>query len=61
MEETMVYPFRWPRTAETPARLQSAAIAKRRLHDTLPLDRARVATSDEVLHEELCPQERRPT
>lgn len=65
----MMYPFRWPRPGETPSDRRSAAAAKRRLHDTLPIDRARAAADHDdaesllrsLLQEEPRPSEQRPT
>ncbi|MEI7644593.1 MAG: hypothetical protein WCJ55_09975 [Chloroflexales bacterium] len=64
----MLYPFRLLRAADTPSSAQSAAVAKRRLHDTLPMDRAQaVARHDDserllsyLLQEDLSPKERIP-
>jgi hypothetical protein len=58
--------FRWPTPTNASTNQRSAAVAKRRLHDTLPIDRARTTGHDgseallnHLLQEEPCPKERR--
>jgi len=62
-----MYPFRLPRTPDAPRSTKSAAVAKRRLHETLPMDRVHnTARHDDsegllvrLLQEDLCSRERR--
>jgi hypothetical protein len=55
--------FRWPTPSNASTNQRSAAVAKRRLHDTLPIDRARATTchdDSEVLLSHLLQEEPRP-
>jgi hypothetical protein len=69
METIVLYPFRWPRTTAATRSMRSAAVAKRRLHDTLPGNRTPSAPrpSDPdtllryLLQQDPHPQQRRPT
>jgi hypothetical protein len=63
----MLYPFTWPRITDAARSGKSADIAKRRLHDTLSIDRTRATRHDDseillrhLLQEDLWPKERRP-